>query len=232
MITAHTKSIVKIKKAGDWDKITNLAALSTAVTQKFGRKDRQISASPQRNVSLDQIIDNYKPTKCRQSSTPLKLRSCTSQPDLPPLFCPGRKCGISGSGAGSRRQWGGKWRWSRGSGGSGTLATVDEDGNADGYVYSHLRATGGEVGASSALAPKIGPLGLSPKKVGEDIAKATGDWVRQTRSSLFFLAARRKNFKELRILIYGIFRKVFALPSGSPFKTVKPPSPLFPPLPH
>lgn len=44
-------------------------------------------------------------------------------------------------------------------------------------VSSHLRATGGEVGASSALAPKIGPLGLSPKKVGEDIAKATGDWV-------------------------------------------------------
>ena len=41
----------------------------------------------------------------------------------------------------------------------------------------HLRATGGEVGSSSSLAPKIGPLGLSPKKVGEDIAKATGDWV-------------------------------------------------------
>ena len=47
--------------------------------------------------------------------------------------------------------------------------------------YSHLRATGGEVGASSALAPKIGPLGLSPKKVGEDIAKATGDWVCTSR---------------------------------------------------
>lgn len=46
-------------------------------------------------------------------------------------------------------------------------------------MYSTLRATGGEVGASSALAPKIGPLGLSPKKVGEDIAKATGDWVGQ-----------------------------------------------------
>ncbi|KAG8955916.1 60S ribosomal protein L12 [Tulasnella sp. 424] len=40
----------------------------------------------------------------------------------------------------------------------------------------YLRATGGEVGASSALAPKIGPLGLSPKKVGEDIAKATQQW--------------------------------------------------------
>ncbi|XP_036600601.1 60S ribosomal protein L12-like [Trichosurus vulpecula] len=39
-----------------------------------------------------------------------------------------------------------------------------------------LRCTGGEVGATSALAPKIGPLGLSPKKVVDDIAKATGDW--------------------------------------------------------
>ncbi|PCC97405.1 hypothetical protein CO192_20945, partial [Halopseudomonas pelagia] len=26
------------------------------------------------------------------------------------------------------------------------------------------------------MAPKIGPLGLSPKKVGDDIAKATSDW--------------------------------------------------------
>ncbi|XP_076139749.1 large ribosomal subunit protein uL11 isoform X2 [Alosa pseudoharengus] len=39
-----------------------------------------------------------------------------------------------------------------------------------------MRCTGGEVGATSSLAPKIGPLGLSPKKVGDDIAKATGDW--------------------------------------------------------
>ncbi|KAF3821936.1 hypothetical protein GH733_007310 [Mirounga leonina] len=37
----------------------------------------------------------------------------------------------------------------------------------------YLRCTGGEVGATSALAPKIGLLGLSPKKVGDDIAKAT-----------------------------------------------------------
>ncbi|KAG5518176.1 hypothetical protein PMAC_003362 [Pneumocystis sp. 'macacae'] len=40
----------------------------------------------------------------------------------------------------------------------------------------YIRVVGGEIGASSTLAPKIGPLGLSPKKVGEDIAKATGDW--------------------------------------------------------
>lgn len=43
--------------------------------------------------------------------------------------------------------------------------------------------TGGEVGAQSALAPKIGPLGLSPKKIGEDIAKSTGDWVRTQKES-------------------------------------------------
>ena len=28
----------------------------------------------------------------------------------------------------------------------------------------------------SSLAPKIGPLGMSPKKVGDDIQKATKDW--------------------------------------------------------
>jgi large subunit ribosomal protein L12e len=39
-----------------------------------------------------------------------------------------------------------------------------------------LRVVGGEVGATSSLAPKLGPLGLSPKKVGEDIAKSTKDW--------------------------------------------------------
>uniref|UniRef100_A0A7S1B1P1 60S ribosomal protein L12 n=2 Tax=Alveolata TaxID=33630 RepID=A0A7S1B1P1_NOCSC len=40
-----------------------------------------------------------------------------------------------------------------------------------------VRVTGGEVGAASSLAPKIGPLGLSPKKIGEDIAKeTTKDW--------------------------------------------------------
>lgn len=40
----------------------------------------------------------------------------------------------------------------------------------------YLRAVGGEAGATATLAPKIGPLGLSPKKVGDDIAKATSDW--------------------------------------------------------
>ncbi|CAM9177752.1 unnamed protein product [Choristocarpus tenellus] len=39
-----------------------------------------------------------------------------------------------------------------------------------------LRAVGGEVGNTAALAPKLGPLGLSPKKIGEDIQKNTQDW--------------------------------------------------------
>ena len=43
-------------------------------------------------------------------------------------------------------------------------------------TYLVLRVTGGEVGNSSALAPKLGPLGLNPKKIGEDIAKNTKDY--------------------------------------------------------
>ena len=41
----------------------------------------------------------------------------------------------------------------------------------------YLRCTSGEVGATSSLAPKVGPLGLSPNTVGDDTAKATGDWM-------------------------------------------------------
>ncbi|KAF7351849.1 hypothetical protein MVEN_01146100 [Mycena venus] len=52
------------------------------------------------------------------------------------------------------------------------LAAVMKDPNEIKIIY--LRTTSGEVGASSALAPKIDPLGLSPKKVGED--KATSTW--------------------------------------------------------
>jgi len=48
------------------------------------------------------------------------------------------------------------------------------DPNEVKYIY--LRAVGGEVGATSSLAPKVGPLGLSPKKIGDDIAKNTADW--------------------------------------------------------
>jgi large subunit ribosomal protein L12e len=39
-----------------------------------------------------------------------------------------------------------------------------------------VRAVGGEMPATAALAPKVGPLGLNAKKIGEDIQKATKDW--------------------------------------------------------
>ncbi|KAA8495636.1 60S ribosomal protein L12 [Porphyridium purpureum] len=48
------------------------------------------------------------------------------------------------------------------------------DPNEISIVY--VRTLGGEIGAVSSLAPKIGPLGLSPKKIGEQLAKATKDW--------------------------------------------------------
>ena len=49
------------------------------------------------------------------------------------------------------------------------------DPNEIKYVY--VRVTGGEVPGASSLAPKVGPLGMSPKKVGDDIVKATaGEW--------------------------------------------------------
>lgn len=48
------------------------------------------------------------------------------------------------------------------------------DPNEIKYVY--IRQVGGEVGASSVLSPKLGPLGLSPKKIGDDIAKETQSW--------------------------------------------------------
>jgi len=39
--------------------------------------------------------------------------------------------------------------------------------------YINLRCFGGEAAGASTLAPKLGPLGLNVKKIGDDIAKAT-----------------------------------------------------------
>jgi len=40
----------------------------------------------------------------------------------------------------------------------------------------YLKVVGGEVTSAAILAPKCSPLGLPPKKVGEDIQKATSKW--------------------------------------------------------
>ncbi|SPQ94685.1 unnamed protein product (mitochondrion) [Plasmodiophora brassicae] len=45
--------------------------------------------------------------------------------------------------------------------------------DAGATVVIYLRVFGGEPAPASTLAPKVGPHGLSPKKIGEDIAKAT-----------------------------------------------------------
>ena len=39
-----------------------------------------------------------------------------------------------------------------------------------------MKVVGGEVTSAAALAPKCAPMGLPPKKVGEDIQKATAKW--------------------------------------------------------
>jgi large subunit ribosomal protein L12e len=48
------------------------------------------------------------------------------------------------------------------------------DPNAVTVIY--VRCVGGEAGAVASLAPKVGPLGLAPKKISDDIAKVTQDW--------------------------------------------------------
>merc|ERR1712042_171400 len=39
-----------------------------------------------------------------------------------------------------------------------------------------LRTVGGEVAPTASLAPKVGTLGLSPKKIGDDICKNTKEY--------------------------------------------------------
>merc|ERR1719506_2891481 len=49
-------------------------------------------------------------------------------------------------------------------------------GEPDEIKYLYMKVVGGEVTSAAALAPKCGPIGLPPKKVGEDIQKATSKW--------------------------------------------------------
>lgn len=39
--------------------------------------------------------------------------------------------------------------------------------------FLHIKVFGGEAGPASTLAPKLGPLGLNAKKVGDDIIKVS-----------------------------------------------------------
>merc|ERR1712072_65763 len=48
------------------------------------------------------------------------------------------------------------------------------DPNEKKYIF--MKVVGGEIAAAAALAPRCAPVGLAPKKVGEDIQKGTKDW--------------------------------------------------------
>jgi large subunit ribosomal protein L12e len=49
-------------------------------------------------------------------------------------------------------------------------------GPSDEIKIIYLRCFGGEAPSGAALAPKVGPLGLSAKKIGDDVAKNTKDF--------------------------------------------------------
>ena len=58
-----------------------------------------------------------------------------------------------------------------------TLAAMPPKMDPNEVKIVYVRVTGGEVPGASSLAPKVGPLGMSPKKVGDDIVKATSaEW--------------------------------------------------------
>merc|ERR1712070_589388 len=54
--------------------------------------------------------------------------------------------------------------------------TMGPKPDPDEIKYLYMKVVGGEVTSAAALAPKCGPIGLPPKKVGEDIQKATSKW--------------------------------------------------------
>jgi len=56
-----------------------------------------------------------------------------------------------------------------------------------------MRVRGGEPAAPAVLAPKIGPLGMSPKKLGDDIAVATKDWKGMAVTIRMEIANRQAN---------------------------------------
>ncbi|KAK7267444.1 hypothetical protein RIF29_20118 [Crotalaria pallida] len=60
-------------------------------------------------------------------------------------------------------------------------------------VDVYVRVTGGEVGAASSLASKIGLLGLSPKKIVEDIAKETAKDLKGLRVTIKLTIQNRRS---------------------------------------
>mmetsp|Transcript_750 Transcript_750/g.1675 ORF Transcript_750/g.1675 Transcript_750/m.1675 type:complete len:156 (+) Transcript_750:198-665(+) len=55
-----------------------------------------------------------------------------------------------------------------------------------------IKTVGGEIASASTLAQKIGPLGLSPKKIGEDIAKKTKKYWNGILVTVLLIIYKRK----------------------------------------
>nr|DAD47671.1 TPA_asm: hypothetical protein HUJ06_017608 [Nelumbo nucifera] len=71
----------------------------------------------------------------------------------------------------------------------------------------YVRITGSEFSNASSLALKIGPLGLSPKKVEEDIAKdTTKEWKGLRAKVLVVSSAVALAIKALKELEHGLTR--------------------------
>merc|ERR1719272_200524 len=54
---------------------------------------------------------------------------------------------------------------------------ISEKNRNSNTVSIIMRVPGGKPAPASVLAPRIGPLGMSPKKLGDDIAKVTQAWI-------------------------------------------------------
>merc|ERR1711998_375561 len=58
--------------------------------------------------------------------------------------------------------------------------------------YIYIKTTGGTITPAAILAPKISPYGLSPKKIGEDIAKVTTKQWNNSKVSVVLMVIKRK----------------------------------------
>ena len=76
---------------------------------------------------------------------------------------------------------------------------------------------GGEQAPSSVLAPKVGPLGMSPKKVGDDIVKGTSQWISKLDLNMFcfvFSIIFTSDFLNMFYVGWNVFWLELRLPLG------------------
>eukprot|EP01127_Copromyxa_protea_P004547 TRINITY_DN143_c0_g1_i2.p2 TRINITY_DN143_c0_g1~~TRINITY_DN143_c0_g1_i2.p2 ORF type:complete len:169 (+),score=47.54 TRINITY_DN143_c0_g1_i2:41-547(+) len=83
-----------------------------------------------------------------------------------------------------------------------------------------VRVTGGISGNPASLAPKVGPLGMSPKKIADDIAKVTKEWM-GLRITVKLIVQNRQATIEVvpsaaALLIRALNEPKVTVPKGTP----------------